>query len=82
MPKSKNRKGQKQKAQARTSAIKAGQARDKKNFMNMINSYQQQALQKQESNIVEDIDVGDIEDINVEPVGDINVDVNLDNIPE
>ena len=85
MPKSKNRKGQKQKAQARTSSIKAGQARDKKNFMEMLNNFQQQSMQKQESNIVEDIDVGDIEDINTETqvIEDttINLDVDIDNIP-
>jgi len=63
MAKSKNKKDQKKRAQARTQHIKAQKEKQKKEFMKMIEEAQKEAVnQQEEKNVVGAEELGDIGD--------------------
>jgi len=65
MPKSKNRKDQKKKSKLRTQSIKNANDKFQKDFISMMQKQQQTQIdnkikESENSNIVENVDVGDI----------------------
>ena len=77
MPKSKNRKGQKQKSQQRTEQFNRKRAKEHREFMNMLQKAQADSKLEAENNATEDV-------VNIEEIGDIddNLELNLDESPK